>query len=432
MKLAPLLLIMAMIPNCRCTDGSTEPVPLPAASPRWKPTRVEESMKSYVAEYASAARNSRVGVPFRPLAAMGRVTRLDAPALSVVVDPAVEHVGVVHHFSYGVFTAGGGGIKSGESTLTKLQLLQSGYLRNGTERSWDDNYVGISVSASGIKWAILVDAPWLVYVVSQPKTYNMSHESGPESWPAEIKIVSEEFDVGNSRLARTIWKERFPGAGCGAIAADHRVAVALRNGRFYVFDARPKPPGSTYWGHTLVDVPIDFSPYDMSIVESGYAILAAGDPIDKPSPRTELDRHLALRAQRIEETGELLPRWKTVLHHLGPDGVETYRHEVPFEVLQPPIDAGNGRIYLMGNGTAAFQDGKLLFLTASSTPMFGTAFDDGTMAIAAGFELRIVGADGKVRQTFTTAEQEAITAPPAIGSDGSVWVGTTKALYVAR
>lgn len=389
-------------------------------------------MKSYVAEYASAARNSRVGVPFRPLAAMGRVTRLDAPALSVVVDPAVEHVGVVHHFSYGVFTAGGGGIKSGESTLTSLQILESGYLHAGTERRWDDESVGVSVSATGIEWAILVDAPWLIYVVSQPTTYIPSHKSGPVSYPAAIKIVSEELDVSNPSLARTIWKERFPSAGCGAIAADHRVAVALRNGRFYVFDARPKPPGSTYWGHTLVDVPIDFSPYDMSIVESGYAILAAGDPIDKPSPRTELDRHLALRAQRLEETGELLPRWKTVLHHLGPDGVETYRREVPFEVLQPPIDAGNGRIYLMGNGTAAFQDGKLLFLTASPTPMFGTAFDDGTMAIAAGFELRIVGADGKVRQTFTTAEQEAITAPPAIGSDGSVWVGTTKALYVAR
>lgn len=396
-------------------------------------------MRSYTSEYGSAARNSRVATTFRPLSQFTRVAQLaqlenpGRPLLTVVVNTMADHVGVLDQFSYGVLTGGGGLLKSGAARGRSLQLLDSGYLLGGTEYGWDEPPRGISIDAMpGIEWAILVDSPWLAYVVSQRRMYNPSHESGPESWPAEIKIVSEELDVSNPNLKRTIWTERFPGTGCGAIAADHRVAVALRNGRFYVFDARPKPPGSTYWGHTLVDVPIDFSPYDMSIVETGYAILAAGDPIDKPSPRTELDRHLALRAQRIEETGELLPRWKTVLHHLGPDGVETYRHEVPFEVLQPPIDAGNGRIYLMGNGTAAFQDGKLLFLTASSTPMFGTAFDDGTMAIAAGFELRIVGADGKVRQTFTTAEQEAITAPPAIGSDGSVWVGTTKALYVAR
>ena len=121
-----------------------------------------------------------------------------------------------------------------------------------------------------------------------------------------------------------------------------------------------------------------------------------------------------------------------MVHHLDLQGKETWHAEVPFEILQPPIDGSDGRIYVMGMGAAAFQDGKLLFVTPSAVPMFGTAFQDGTLAVAVGQELRIVDRDGHVRQHFSTAEHEPITTPPAIGSDGSVWVASAKALYVAR
>jgi hypothetical protein len=64
--------------------------------------------------------------------------------------------------------------------------------------------------------------------------------------------------------------------------------------------------------------------------------------------------------------------------------------------------------------------------------MFGTAFQDGALAVAVGPELRIVNRDGQIRQRYNTAEHEPITTPPAIASDGSVWVGSATALYVAR
>ena len=104
---------------------------------------------------------------------------------------------------------------------------------------------------------------------------------------------------------------------------------------------------------------------------------------------------------------------------------------VPFEVLQPPVDGGAGRIYLLGNGFAAVQDGHLLWSKPSSTMILGTAFAGGELALATGPELRIVARDGSIRQSLRT-DGEPIAAPPAIASDGAVWVATNKALYVAR
>lgn len=190
-----------------------------------------------------------------------------------------------------------------------------------------------------------------------------------------------------------VWLESIEGRGQGAIADDLRIAVAMQDGRFFVLD------GDT--GSHLVDRRIAFSPSDISAVGTSFVLLA----------KTEHG---------------------TSVLFLDPAGDERARGAVSFEALQPPIDAGNGRVYIMGRGVAAFQDGKRLFANAYADPMFGTAFADGSMAIAAGVELRIVGPDGKARQTFTTAEGDPITTPPAIGSDGSVWVGTEKAIYVAR
>lgn len=47
-------------------------------------------------------------------------------------------------------------------------------------------------------------------------------------------------------------------------------------------------------------------------------------------------------------------------------------------------------------------------------------------------ELRFVSRDGAIRQSFHTADGDMITTPPAIGPDGTIWVATSKALYVAR
>lgn len=101
---------------------------------------------------------------------------------------------------------------------------------------------------------------------------------------------------------------------------------------------------------------------------------------------------------------------------------------------RPPsnrLEGGSGRIYLLGNGFAAIENGHVLWAKRSPALMLGTAFAGGELAIVTGAELRIVGRDGVTRQSFRT-DGERIATPPAIAPDGSVWVATDKALYVAR
>jgi hypothetical protein len=315
-------------------------------------------------------------------------------------------------------------------------LLAQSYLWGGAEVHWDGTHTSVSVNTGptrdGVAWAVHVGDTIAVYVsLAHPR-----EEPQQGSWahvPPQVWAGADGFFLPERRVTSLHWEEILDGAGCGAIAEDLRVAVAMQDRRFLVFDGTSDPQVTrTTRGVRLVDTTLAFVPYDISVVSSGYALLSVGHALDGPPFASELDRALAIYARRIEFPLNPPARWKTIVHHLGPDGRETWRHEIPFEVLQPPIDAGRGRIYLMGNGTAAIQDGKLLFATQYTTPMFGTAFEDGAMAISAGAELRIIGPDGRLQQTFTTAEHEPITTPPAIGSDGSVWVGTGKAVYVAR
>jgi hypothetical protein len=201
------------------------------------------------------------------------------------------------------------------------------------------------------------------------------------------------------------WDDAFDGLGSGAIGADRRVAVAMQDGRFIVLspDGELAPPGyraarkSTH----LVETKLPFAPYDVSVVPPGYALLARSD-------------------QSIS------------LHVLGADGAERWSAPVSFTPTEPPIDGSDGRIYLVGNGFAAYENGKALWSSPASSAQYATAYADGTVALAAGAELRIVGRDGSIRQTFRTAQGEPITTPPAIADDGSVWVATASALYVAR
>lgn len=403
------------------------------------------SLESYVTEYASAARSSRVETPYRPLHSFSRVAALEPnpypdpypnffpnrlarsyAAGIVAVDRQTEHVGVVQPYHFTKVHSVQQGVVSPvgkvEENQVSLQFFDWGYLADGNGMYWvqrNDNWMRVSADAVRISdvWAVVVDldtigAPRYTSIVSAPSFMELPSEpvTPPTAW-----IKSRDLGEGSSVT------HALPGTACGAIAPEGGAALAFRSGRFLVLDAyRPSPDRDSKGSHVgdyLVDVPIAFLPYDMSIVESGYAVLSDGGPLPNAAPRSDIERLLAWRARRIEFVNEgPPPRWKTVIHHLGLDGHETWQHEVPFEVLQPPIDAGHGRLYVIGNGSAAFQDGKLLLSKPLPMMMFGTAYEDGTMAICAGPELRIVNRDGRILQRFGTEGHDAIATPPAIGS----------------
>ncbi|HYQ01119.1 MAG TPA: hypothetical protein VER96_20755 [Polyangiaceae bacterium] len=129
---------------------------------------------------------------------------------------------------------------------------------------------------------------------------------------------------------------------------------------------------------------------------------------------------------------DMASQWRTRVRVLSERGADQWQAEVPFEVLEPAIDGGDGAIYLVGNGVARAEGGHITWSAPSRKRMRATAFATGELALAVGSELRIVGRDGTILQTFKTPNQEPILTPPALAADGRVYVATHSALLVAN
>jgi hypothetical protein len=119
------------------------------------------------------------------------------------------------------------------------------------------------------------------------------------------------------------------------------------------------------------------------------------------------------------------------LHALDAAGREAWSAEVPFQIMQPPIDCA-GRICLAGFGLASVEQGRVVWSRYVGEVVYATAFDDGSLAVGWGHDLRMLSRDGAERQRLSVADDERITTPPAIAGDGSIWVATAEAVYVAR
>ena len=154
-------------------------------------------------------------------------------------------------------------------------------------------------------------------------------------------------------------------------------------------------------------------------------------------PLLYVKRSLGLRAAHLS----LAPPLIVVLSYendgtrvLGLDGlgVEQWSVFVNIKAEQPAIDGGNGRLFIAGNGLAALQDGSVLWSHPDPNVTKATAFEDGALAVSAGPELRLMTRDGTIKQVFRTEDNEPIETPPAIASDGSIWVASAKQLYVLR
>lgn len=210
-----------------------------------------------------------------------------------------------------------------------------------------------------------------------------------------------------------------PGFGCAAIDASGHIGVSLNSGRFVLVDAEGL--------HDRLELRREYPAYLVSATANGWTLVTAEPNTDQSTPPVE---------RRARVTGvpgyHIRGSWRSYVERLAADGQSRWFIELPFPVLQPPIDAGEPRSYAVGKGLAAIDAGRISWYKPANVRLLATCFGDGSLALATGFMVRIVGRDGNVRQTLTTPDRSRILTLPAIGPDGTIYVGTITGVYRAR
>lgn len=351
---------------------------------------------AYFQVWGSWLRNSRILSRPRRYSALTHSSNLETTPRFVTINRTGSHVAVDRGNAYDLFAVDGATLLWTRDKVPDgwLMMSQGSVFDGADEVNWDGSLGSLMVQLHHR------DSAWrYVLQVRSQRMVVIGQLTGARSGPREALIVEvSRFLSPERRMSGLVWLRGHDGFGVGAVQDNGEVVLALRDGHFYRYAADAKP-GTTDPEYTI-EVQLDFEPREISIVGAEYAVLSRA------------------------EGG-------SALHLLDRSGKELWRVEIPFEVKQPPID-GNGRIYLAGNGFAAVERGKLVFAHPSDHVQWATAFEDGTVAVSTGSELRIVASDGTIRQTFRTQDGDQLTTPPAIAANGTVWVGSEKALYHLR
>lgn len=394
-------------------------------------------MRSYVTHHANSSRNGRVRLPrlapvgMKVVAAVAPEPQKNRITPFVLASPEGKHI-VVQQALQGRLYA-----PSGELLDAALGYsLENAYI-DGT-----GIFSGAALHPWGSRVPVMVEDAWwrtellgkdraiqriqggpLVDVLQRPRDPHRSIDDRFSE--AAIVITVFDFDLGLQGQPRLgiLWQdEHLRGEGMGAIGADGHVVAAMTDGRLAIYAPELKKPAQAGGkGPVAVETKLGYTPYEISIIEPGYAFLEAvgAPPLGEPA--------------RLGWLRKAAGAWTTRLHRHDTKGREVWRVEVGLTVRQPPIDGGSGRVYLAGsNGVVAVEDGKIVWEQRGEGLMMATAFEDGSLAVANGFKLEIWSRDGQTLQSFETARREPITTPPAPASDGSIWLATADALYVAR
>ncbi len=362
---------------------------------------------SYVTSYASPLKSSRVGAVRRAYASLDRIAfgwpggttpearRLKPRFLFAASDGAhlVVDWGSSFDFRDGSGKYLGGGEKTERFDLT---AGDDAYYIYGNEAL----YSGAATTTVKANSGFSPEGAMLAFKFDATRRLIMTQLSpvaphGGGNWA--VQLYGDRFAKPDRSFAELVMWGGFDGKGMAAIGPDWRTVVAMEDGTLRVLsdvgDADKHPAA-------LLQVKL---PYVVST-------LSLAPPL--------------ILATSSSAAG-------TTVHALDPSGAEKWRVVVPFGVQQPPVD-GTGRVVVIGSGIASIDDGKIVWSQVAPAGMLGTAFADGTLALGVGSELRIVDREGTILQALKTAAGETITTPPCILADGTVWVATEKALYVAR
>ncbi len=374
-------------------------------------------MKSYSTSWATPARSSRVQAPRRNFNTISRVSDLGGPPAALLVTVGGDHTALDYGGRYELRDAQGAvGAKGTKPAHQPLVVWGSTLLGGNNEvdfagRGWsaswaDARRISAASNDADKTWALSLGDTDGIFVLQRASVGVNRHVATPEGGievadrsALTLEVAAGRF-IGEHPRSLSIHRvAELEGAGCGAIADDGRVAVAMADKRFVLFDANRLEIDGVM--KPVATSRLDFVPVDISVVEGGVAVLSTSSA-------------------------------GSVVHMLDAAGKQAWEATVPFVADAPPIDAGGGRVAVAGAGFAAVEGGKTLWAQTSKSRVFATALADGSALVAVGPELRVTNRDGAILQALRVPEGDAIVAPPAVAADGTAWVATAKALYVVR
>jgi hypothetical protein len=348
---------------------------------------------SYVTEYATAARSSRVLARPRAYTEVTRAFELqrDDVPLSVHLDPSGSHV-VVRVDSGLIFLDSRRRI--GNGTFRGFPyVVDWGALLGEIEMRWDgltrDGRVDHRESVP--TYRVRIQSGFELAARLTPTRWtSVGQQIGSFGLPTEVSIYS--------RSSTDEWMDVIPDLAAAAIGDDDRVVIGTKRGtlRTYAADGDARDMRGVPRGEFSVDEPI-------------HAVSLT------PANTVALSERLGATAVRFTDEQRVL--WSV---------------EIPFAVRQPAIDGGEDRVYLVGDGVAAIVGGVIAWSLSSVISARATAFVDGTLAVCRGPGLQIIARDGSIVQQLATSDGAPIVTPPAIGPDGSIWVATPTHVCVAR
>jgi len=382
--------------------------------------------------YGDSGHSGRVDVAYRPL---GRLEAIVLPhedhagvpldvsgALGIVEAPAtqawvVQLMGkVVIVLPHGVYALSGA-----SNTLRLIATTPDGLVWGDEFIPWHDPVAIASLDGVGF----LDDIAAQLGLQLCDRALTFVAQVLPTRGQPRVVVRCVSHEVPGQGL-RTRHRIELPGYGTGTIDSAGRAVVAMADGTVIGFDTTAEE-GDVRRSRERFRLQRDPAPYALTALPSGLAWVAANSERDRASPNVRQLRRLL--DPRLDHEGE----WSSIIERLDDMGSTLWRTQVDFAVHQPPIDGGGGkRLYVVGHGIAALDEGRIAWWWPWTTRVHATAFNDGCLAICAGPHLRVLDPNGKSLSALRTPGDEPIGTPPAILKDGSIAFGTHTKLYVAR
>lgn len=383
-------------------------------------------MSSYVTEHANSSRNSRVLAQPRKEYNLSVVTDLPAPPESVLVSPSGSHVVLVTSDHLDAWS--GGQMKPGfahqPSGSRGVPVVTDTGVRLGLlHATWGGEESRPHMSAMDER-AYEITA-W----VGPGVDISVAQNLGTLQAPFRMSVQARHTGPGE---AVSRWATSTPGLGTAAVLADGRVAVASRAGKLSLLSATGDH--ATGRAAPIFEVETGLSIYALSFTEAGLVALFSEGTVEE-----------------AESLGRPPPgrvasgQWTSGIACFNAAGAEMWRAHVPFGASGPAVDAAGGRVIVAGRGIAAIEGGRVVWQSATDGVAMVTSFGEGSLAIAVGGELRVVGRAGNPIARLVSPSPPGTSSdaapsvppppfvtPPAVAADGSIWIATATRLFVAR